>query len=320
MKIDRKCLMSGVMAGFLAGAVLIVFYFFYDLIRSEPLATPTFMAGALLGQEGLEPTSLHIALFTLLHFVAFIVLGVLASVVVELTEAPRTLLFGVAYGLFAYSLVFYATLVMSSARILDAPAWPIVFFGNVVAGAVMLGYLRWASRDEGVTGLASSALGSQVIREGVAVGVIGAGSVAMWFLVLDMVVGRPLYTPGALGSAMLYGAAAADAVVISPGTVLGYTLYHIAAFTTVSVLASGLVRQAVKFPPLVFGLIILFVVFETFVVFLVAMLGAWLMQELAWWALIVGNLLAAVSMGTYLLRRHPQLRHTLRDEVLWAEP
>jgi hypothetical protein len=81
-----------------------------------------------------------------------------------------------------------------------------------------------------------------------------------------------------------------------------------------------LVRQAVKFPPLVFGLIILFVVFETFVVLLVAMLGAWLMHEFAWWALLVGNLLATISMGTYLLRRHPQLRYTLSEDVLWAEP
>jgi hypothetical protein len=320
VKIDRTCVLSGVVAGIIAGAVLIVFYSFYDLIRAEPLATPTFLAGALLGQAGFEPTSLRIGLFTLVHFVAFMGLGVLASVLVELTGAPRNLLVGAAYGLFALTLLFYSMLIISSASILEAPAWPVVFFGNIVAGAVMLAYLRGASRDEGITGLASSMLASPVVRHGFTAGLIAAAVVAVWFLILDLIVGRPLYTPAALGSAMLYGVAAADAVLVSPGTVLGYTLYHVATFTFIGVLVSALLAQAEKFPPLVFGLIILFVVFETFVVFLVAMLGAWLMQELAWWAILVGNVLATLSMGIYLRGKFPGLREKLRDEVLWAEP
>jgi hypothetical protein len=308
------------MAGFLGGAVLIALFFFFDLIRGEPLATPTFLSGALLGQDTLQATSARIALFTVLHFTAFVALGVLASVVIELTGIPRNLLVGAAYGLFGCSLLFYIALVVSSARILDAPAWPIVFFGNVVSGAVIVGYLRRAARDEPTTGLVAGVLGSQVVREGIVVGLIGAGVVALWFLILDSVAGRPLFTPAALGSAFLYGASAADGVIVSPGTVLGYTLFHISAFTVFGIVVSALVTQVEKFPPLVFGLIILFVVFETFVVFMVAMLGAWLMDELAWWAILVGNLLAAVTIGAYLWRAHPLLREQMRDEVLWAEP
>lgn len=320
MRIDRRCLASGVMGGILAAAALIVFYFFYDLIRGEPLATPSFLAGALFGSGGPEATSVQIGVFTLLHFLAFILLGVVAAVATEIVGAPRTVLVGAAYGLFGFTLLFYALLVISGARIVDAPAWPIAFFGNVVAGAVMVGYLRWASAEAGITGLAASFLGSRVVREGVAAGLLGAAVVAVWFLILDMIVGRPLFTPAALGSAMLYGAAAADSVVVSPGTVLGYTLYHIAAFTLLGVVASALITQVEKFPPLVFGLIVLFVVFETFVVLLVAMLGAWLMQELAWWGVLVGNILAALSIGEFLRRRHPRLQEALRNDVLWSEP
>lgn len=320
MKIDRKCVMSGIVGGFLAGAVLIVFYFLYDLIRGEPLATPTLLASGLLGQGAISIDSVHIALFTVLHLLAFIALGVLAAVVTQLTRTPRSLLVGAAYGLFAFTLVVYGALVISSAGVLEAPAWPTVFFGNVLAGAVMMAYMRWASTDRGITGLASSFLDSPVVRDGAVAGLLGAAIVALWFLVLDMVVGRPLYTPAALGSAMLYGAAATDAVLVSPGTVLGYTLFHVAAFTFLGVVASALLTQVEKFPPLLFGLMILFVVFETFVVLLVAMLGAWIMQELAWWAILVGNVLATASMGIYLGRRHPDLHESLREEVLWAEP
>ncbi len=320
VKIDRRCLVSGVMAGFLAGAVLIVFYFAFDLVRSEPLATPRFLAGSMLGQGALEITSVHIALFTVVHFVAFIVLGVLASAVTEAIASPRTLLVGAVYGLFAHSLLFYLALVVSGASIVNAPAWPIVFFGNVVAGAVIMAYLRWASTEEGLTGFAAGVLGNPVVRDGLTAGMLGAAVVALWFLIVDMIVGRPLYTPAALGSAMLYGAAAADAVLVSPGTVLGYTLYHIAAFGLLGVTASALITQAERFPPLMFGLILLFVVVETFVVLLVALLGAWIMQEVAWWAILVGNVLAATSMGAYLHQQHPALKETLREEVLWAEP
>jgi hypothetical protein len=308
------------MAGLLAGAVLIVLFFFFDLARGEPLATPTFLSGALLGEESVVAAPLRIALFTIAHFAVFIVLGIIAAVVVDLTGIPRNLLLGTAYGLFGCSLVFYAALVISGARILQAPAWPVVFFGNVVAGAVMVGYLRWAGSETGLTGVLSRLAGQRVFREGITVGLLGAGAVALWFLIVDSVVGRPLFTPGALGSAFLYGVAAADNVVVSASTVVGYTLFHIAGFITVGVVASALVTHAERFPPLFFGLIILFVVFETFFVFMAAMLGTWLMEELAWWSVLAGNLLGALVMGGYLWKAHPELQEKLRDEVLWAEP
>lgn len=319
MKMQRRTLTSGMMAGFLAGATMIALFFFFDLARGEPLATPTFLSAALFGRDAVGGASMSIALFTVLHFAAFIGLGVLAAVVIELTGIPRNLLVGAAYGLFSCSLLFYAALVVSSASILDAPAWPAVFFGNVVAGVVIVAYLNWVVREPRERSPAESVT-RRVIREGIVAGLIGAAVVALWFLVLDSAVGRPLYTPAALGSAFLYGVAAADAVVVSVGTVVGYTLFHIAAFLMFGIVVSALLMQVEKSPPLVFGLIILFVVFETFVIFMIAMLGTWLMDELAWWSILVGNLLAAASMGTYLWRVRPPLREKLRDDVLWAEP
>jgi len=215
--------------------------------------------------------------------------------------------------------VFYGALIISGAGVIAAPAWPIVFFGNVVAGMVIMAYLRWAATAS-LRGFGAGLMDHQSVREGIFAGLLGAAVVALWFLVIDMVVGRPLYTPAALGSAMLYGAAAANAVLISPATVLGYTVYHLAAFILLGIIASALITQAERFPPLFFGLILLFVVFETFVVLLVAMLGAWLMRELAWWSILVGNVLAAAAMGVYLVRRHPELSGTLHEDVLWSEP
>ncbi len=320
MKIDRKRILSGATAGFLAGALLIVLFFFFDLARGEPRATPTFLSEALLGQQGMEAGPIRMILFTMSHFAAFVGLGILAALLIDVAGIPRNLLVGAAYGLFMCSLLFYGTLLVSGVRILDAPAWPAVFFGNVLAGMVMITYLRWTGPDEGVTGLLGLLAGHPVIREGVIVGLLGAGVVALWFLIVDSVVGRPLFTPGALGSALLYGASGPDTVVVSAGSVIGYTLFHLAAFILFGLVVSALVTQTEKYPPLVFGLIILFVVFETFFVFMSATLGAWLLEELAWWSVLLGNLIAAVAIGAYIWKTRPELREQLRDEALWAQP
>ncbi len=300
--------------------MLIVLFFFFDLARGEPRATPTFLSEALLGQQGVEAGAVRTVLFTVIHFAVFILLGVLAAFVIELADVPRNLLVGAAYGLFVCSLLFYGTLLVSGVRILDAPSWPAVFFGNVLAGVVMITYLRWTGPDEGVTGVLGLLAGHPLIREGVIVGLLGAGVVALWFLIVDSVAGRPLFTPGALGSALLYGASGPDAVIVSAGSVIGYTLFHLAAFLLFGLVVSALVAQTEKYPPLVFGLIILFVVFETFFVFMAAMLGAWLLRELAWWSVLLGNLLAAVSIGAYIWKTHPALRDQLGDEAVWAQP
>ena len=315
MNADRSCLKPGIVAGLLAGATIAVMYGAFDIARGEPFETLVFLADGLLGTNTGTATTTQVVLFTAVHFLAFVLLGVLACILTGLTQVPRTLLVGALFGLFTYSLVFYPALIISGAEIVAAPAWPIVFFGNIVAGIVAMRSLRRA-REKGADRPSTGGTEmSTVVREGIVAGLIGAGVVALWFFLLDLVAGRMLFTPAALGSAMLYGVSAADGVILSVGTVLGYSLYHVAAFTLLGIIASALLTQAEKFPPLLFGLLILFVVFETFVIFLAALLGAWIMQELAWWAILVGNLLAAVAMGVYLRSRHPELGAKLREQT-----
>ena len=316
----RAVLRRGAMAGLLAGATLIVIFFAMDLISGQPLATTTLLSGALLGDAVAEAGPMRLGLYTAAHFAVFIGLGIVAAWFFTTLGVPRNLLIGAAYGLFACSIVFYPALIATGTDILAAPAWPAVFFGNVIAGSVSVGYLHWVSDEEGITGLLALMRPSPILRQGVAAGLIGALVVAVWFLMVDSIAGRPLFTPAALGSAILNGTGPPPGVEFSAATVLGYTLMHFAAFLLAGVVASVLVTQAEKTPHLVFGIIILFVVVETFFIFMVAMLGTWLMEELAWWSVLVGNFLAAISMGAYLLKVHPQLRAELRDEVLWAEP
>ena len=55
---------------------------------------------------------------------------------------------------------------------------------------------------------------NRILREGFIAGCIGAAAVAVWFLVVDTVNGRPFFTPAMLGSAVFWGAHEPGAVVV----------------------------------------------------------------------------------------------------------
>lgn len=309
---------DGVVAGLLGGAAVVIFFFLMDVLQGDAFRTPAFLAGAILGVE--EPVGAgSIAAFTVLHFAAFSALGVGAVLLTRWCGIPQNLLVGAVYGLFVGTLLFYLSLGLTGTSVLPAPWWPSVLVGNLAAGLVMGTYLHWVSPRPGPFGIVNELEKHPILREGLLAGLLGAVTVAAWFLVVDLVAGRVLYTPGALASALFLSASGPGQVEVSAATVLGYTVVHFAAFFTFGIALAGLVRQVERFPPLIFLLIILAVVFELFVVALVAILGQWILRELAWWSVLVGNLLAALAMGGYLWRVHPQLREQLRTNAGWVE-
>src|SRR5207244_2367183 len=45
---------------------------------------------------------------------------------------------------------------------------------------------------------------TRILREGFIAGLIGAGAVALWVLIVDVIAGRPFFPPGSLGSAVTF--------------------------------------------------------------------------------------------------------------------
>jgi hypothetical protein len=147
-----------------------------------------------------------------------------------------------------------------------------------------------------------------ILMEGFITGIIGAGVVAAWFLLLDTIQHVPLWTPSLLGTVLFKGTdAAARHVAVDPGMVAAYTLVHHAAFISVGLVASFLVSEIERIPPLGIALVFLFVFFETaFQIFLLAM-GEPLLGGIAFWGVAIANLLAAAAMAAYLWYRHPRI-------------
>jgi hypothetical protein len=150
-----------------------------------------------------------------------------------------------------------------------------------------------------------------LFAEGTVAGIIGAATIALWFLVVDTVRGHPLYTPSLLGTALFRGhdaLASPEAHAISPLMVVLFTLAHGLVFVAIGQIAARLVRLAEKNANYGFGVILFLVFFLSGFFFVSMVFEAELLRVLTWPAVLAGNLLAVTAMGIYLARRHPGFR------------
>jgi hypothetical protein len=158
---------------------------------------------------------------------------------------------------------------------------------------------------------------AQIAEDGLFAGMIGALMVAVWFLILDTIAGRPLYTPSLLGKVLFQGARAMDDPTIVPSMVVVYTGLHMAAFILVGMLAAYLVAASERTPAIGILLLFFFVIFEAaFFVYSLAV-GGGLVGRLGVTAVLIANLLAAGGMATYFFWRHPRARQSL--DKTWEE-
>jgi hypothetical protein len=147
-----------------------------------------------------------------------------------------------------------------------------------------------------------------VLREGVIAGVIGATCVAVWFFVVDIATGHPLFTPTTLGRALLSFFRPSPEMGSPALYILSYTLFHYAAFIAVGIVAAGIVTWGGHERALILGFVILFVAFEVGFYWFVALLQhASALGGLAWPQVMVGNLISAAAMGAYIWHVHPRL-------------
>ncbi len=145
--------------------------------------------------------------------------------------------------------------------------------------------------------------------EGVVAGTLGAVTVALWFFVIDMFQGQPLYTPTVLATALLSGepnttVAGAQAMRLT----IGFTFVHWLLFTALGGFASWMLGVAERNANLAFGILLLFVFMEIGFLAVVAIFAQPVMQVLSWQMVLIGNLLATAIMGFYFWRRHAHMK------------
>ncbi len=142
-------------------------------------------------------------------------------------------------------------------------------------------------------------------RFGIPSGIVGAGTVAIFFLIVDSLAGRPFATPGALGATLLLGHPFDLSAAPQGAVVAGYTAMHGTMFVAIaSILTIGLFSAPE--PPRPSGSLwialtgIGFLLCEGFFVGFTLLAGESAWAGLGFLRITLANALAAASMGAML--------------------
>jgi hypothetical protein len=144
-------------------------------------------------------------------------------------------------------------------------------------------------------------------QEGIVAGLLAASAVAIWFLIVDTVAGRPFYTPSVLGTVLFGRGIGLDPVPVSFSMVAMFTWVHGMVFAVLGGIASRLLAVVEKNPSVGFGVLLLFVLLQSGFTVTAAFLAAPIFAALGWPSIFVANLLAAGVMALYFRLRHPNL-------------
>src|SRR5258705_3318920 len=153
---------------------------------------------------------------------------------------------------------------------------------------------------------------TRILSEGLFVGLAGAACVALWFFLYDVAAGTPLRTPALLGAALFHGLRDPAALVITPGLVIEYTIFHAAVFVAFGLMAAGLFALSDRDRHILFRVFMLFCCFEVAALAALQILGSWLLHTLEPWSILGANLVAAVAvLGLLFLPPHRSLREVM---------
>jgi hypothetical protein len=302
-------LRDGVTAGLLGAGIVALWFLVLDTARGRPLFTPALLGAAVFRgvttPADLGDTAGVLLGYTALHALAFVAFGIVAAslLVASEHEPPAFLAFIVLFA--AFEVFFFAVLAAFGRSLLGALLWWAIFGGNLLASVGMLWFLLRSHPR-----LPARLLGSWsgVLREGAVAGVIGAALIMLWFLGLDSLQADPFRTPRVLGTALLGRVDATDAIV-------AYTFLHTAVFIGFGFVTAALIASAEQQPLFLFPLVILYAAFEMFIFAVVLVLARWVFDELAGWAVVVGNLLSASGMLAYYFGTHRPLVRRVREAL-----
>jgi len=153
--------------------------------------------------------------------------------------------------------------------------------------------------------------------DGLFSGVLGGLTVAVFFLILDTLQGRPLYTPSLLGNVVFLGKSASEVTSVHIPMVFAYTGVHMAAFVVFGMAVAYMVRQFEQNPPLGLVLLLLFICFEAAFLAFAAALAPGVVGVLGASSVVAANVLAAVMMALYFRFAHPGFTRHL--ERIWED-
>ena len=143
MEREDSVVSEGVAAGFIGALAIAVWFAVLDLGRGEPLQTPTMLGNAIASVFLSDQPSQAGAIFgyTLFHFGAFVLTGILFSWIVNRAESAPWVLVGPLILFVAFE-IFWIGITQMLSRGFGELSWLQVFVANLI-GALAMAFYMW---------------------------------------------------------------------------------------------------------------------------------------------------------------------------------
>jgi len=145
MPAAHNAVREGVIAGIIAATGVAVWFLVVDVASGHgAFYTPQLLGGALFsvfGNTTADSPVLHVAVYTVFHYAAFVVCGLIASRVVHRAEQEPSVLVTFTLLFIIFELGFYGLAATMAETRMHALAWYQIAAGNVLAALLMGVYL-----------------------------------------------------------------------------------------------------------------------------------------------------------------------------------
>ena len=140
-------LREGVITGFIGATAIALWFLVVDTVTGHPFATPIFLGKGVVSVLGKSMNMMgdsaveQVLAYTIFHYAAFLIVGIILTVIVHQAERTPGILAGLLVGIVIMTLGFYMIAAAFAQSALGQISWIQIFVANVLASGLMLGYL-----------------------------------------------------------------------------------------------------------------------------------------------------------------------------------
>jgi len=140
-------LREGVITGFIGATAIAVWFLLVDTIAGHPFATPIFLGKGVVSVLGKSMNMMgdtaftQVLGYTIFHYVAFMIVGIVLTVIVHQAERTPGILAGLLVAFVIMTMGFYMIAAAFAQSSLGQIAWAQIFIANLLAAGLMIGYL-----------------------------------------------------------------------------------------------------------------------------------------------------------------------------------
>ena len=142
---QHNFLREGIFTGFIGATAIALWFLLVDTVAGQPFYTPEFLGRGLvsvLGKNMMGDTAFtHIAGYTVFHYAAFFLVGIVLTVIIHQAERTPGILAGLLVAFVIMTMGFYMIAAAFAQSGLGQLAWPQIFIANLLAAGLMVGYL-----------------------------------------------------------------------------------------------------------------------------------------------------------------------------------